>query len=96
MSVYKLTLCCPDCGGDEWHELKHAEVGEWCCCGCGTVCEVAEMEVEQENNVMPYLNNWVAELLEYIENEENEDDIDKHDCKVILEALECVRRYIGE
>lgn len=43
--LFEINLCCPDCGGYNWHQGMHQlEENEFCCADCGTVCTPAEME----------------------------------------------------
>lgn len=42
--ILELNLCCPDCGGHEWHTMPNLKENEFCCANCGTVCTPEEME----------------------------------------------------
>ena len=43
VGIFNLSLCCPDCGGEVWHDMRELEEDEFCCCNCGTVCSIEEM-----------------------------------------------------
>ena len=48
MGIYQFSLCCPDCGGEQWHDMPNLKSNEFCCCNCGTVCTIDEMETALE------------------------------------------------
>ena len=52
MVIFSISLCCPECGSEEWHDMPNLWDDDFCCCNCGTVCEISEMEpaLEEKNN----------------------------------------------